>query len=67
LTDAERADVLAALLRAHPRSRSEAERLAKGLFRPGDRAQVAGQVTDVLMALHLRDLAERAGRRWGGG
>jgi hypothetical protein len=67
LTDAERADVLAALLRAHPQLRSEAERLAKGLLDPGDRAQVAGEVTDVLMALHLRDLAERAGRQWGGG
>jgi hypothetical protein len=67
LTTAERAEVLAALLGAHPTLRGEAERLAKGLLEPGDRGQVAGEVTDVLMALQLRDLAERAGRQWGGG
>jgi hypothetical protein len=67
LTDAQRGDVLAALLRAHPTLRSEAERLARDLLEPGDRAQFAREVTDVLMALRLWDLAERAGRQWGGG
>jgi hypothetical protein len=67
LTAAERAGVLEALLRAHPRLTVEAERLAADLLEQDDRQAVAADVAHELLALHLGDLADRAGPQWGGG
>ena len=67
LSVAERADVLDALLRAHPLLAAEAEQLAPELLAAGGLEEVAEQVTVSLLALHLGDLAARAGRQWGGG
>lgn len=67
LTAIESACVLEALLRAHPRLRAEAERLAADLLEDDDREAVAADVADELRALHLGDLADRAGPQWGGG
>ena len=67
LSAPERGEVLSSLLRAHPSLVAEAERVAAGLLGGADRGRVAGDVAGALRALHLRDLAERAGPQWGGG
>lgn len=67
LSAGERAEVLAALLRAHPSLTAEAEQLAEGLLAEEDREAVAADVAHDLRALHLSELAERAGGQWGGG
>jgi hypothetical protein len=58
---------LTALLQAHPELLAEAELLAAGFLSQGDRHAVAEDVADELRALHLSQLADRAGPQWGGG
>ncbi len=67
LSAVESAEVLVALLRAHPGLAGEAARLAGGLLADDDREAVATDVADELRALHLGQLASRAGPQWGGG
>jgi hypothetical protein len=67
LSAVEQASVLSALLQAHPDLQAEAEQLAAGLLAQDDRHAVAEGVADELRALHLRQLADRAGPQWGGG
>lgn len=67
LSEAERAQVLDALLRAHPGLAAEAERFAADLLAGQDQQAVAEDVAAGLRALNLGDLAGRAGRQWGGG
>jgi len=67
LSAAERAEVLAALLRAHPELLVEAEALAAGLLDRHDQDEVAAEVAGGLRGLHLGLLAQRAGPQWGGG
>ncbi|MGI5486372.1 hypothetical protein [Microtetraspora malaysiensis] len=66
-SEAERADVLLALLKAHPELVAEAERLAEAMLEGQDREEVAASVARQLRLLHIRDLADRAGPQWGGG
>ena len=67
LSALERGEVLSSLLRAHPSLVAEAERVAAGLLGGADGERVAGDVAGALRALHLRDLAERAGPQGGEG
>lgn len=67
LSPAERAAVLDALLATHPELRAEAEALAAQPLAHAERTAVATQVEDDLQALHLSELAGRAGAQWGGG
>jgi hypothetical protein len=67
LSAAERAGILTALLQAHPQLMVEAEQLAAGFLSQEDRHAVAEDVADELRALHLSQLADRAGPQWGGG
>jgi hypothetical protein len=67
LSAVERASILIALLRAHPELLAEAEQLAAGFLSQEDRHAVAEDVADELRALHLSQLADRAGPQWGGG
>jgi hypothetical protein len=67
LSAVERASILGALLRAHPELLAEAELLAAGFLFQEDRHAVAEDVADELRALHLSQLADRAGPQWGGG
>lgn len=67
LSVAERADVLVALIEAHPELADEAERLAGSLLGDHDRERTAHTVAAELRRLHLEDLADRAGPQWGGG
>ena len=67
LSAAERAGILTALLQAHPQLLVEAEQLAAGFLSQEDRHAVAEDVADELRALHLSQLADRAGPQWGGG
>lgn len=67
LSAAERASILTALLQAHPELLAEAEQLAAGFLSQEDRHGVAEDVADELRALHLSQLADRAGPQWGGG
>ena len=67
LSAVERASILGALLQAHPELLAEAELLAAGFLSQEDRHAVAEDVADELRALHLSQLADRAGPQWGGG
>ena len=67
LAAAERARILGALLQAHPGLLTEAEQLAAGFLSQEDRHAVAEDVANELRALHLSQLADRAGPQWGGG
>src|SRR5262245_46755465 len=67
LSAVEQPSVLSVLLQAHPDLQAEAEQLATGLLAQDDRHAVAEGVADELRALHLRQLADRAGPQWGGG
>jgi hypothetical protein len=67
LSAVERASILSALLQAHPELLAEAEVLAAGFLSQEDRHAVAEDVADELRALHLSQLADRAGPQWGGG
>jgi hypothetical protein len=67
LSAVEQASVLSALLQAHPDLQAEAKQMATGLLAQDDRHAVAEGVADELRALHLRQLADRAGPQWGGG
>ena len=62
-----RAGIQTALLQAHPQLLVEAEQLAAGFLSQEDRHAVAEDVADELRALHLSQLADRAGPQWGGG
>ena len=67
LSAVERAGILTALLQAHPELLAEAELLAAGFLSQEDRHAVAEDVAYELRALHLSQLADRAGPQWGGG
>jgi hypothetical protein len=67
LSAVERASILGTLLRAHPELLAEAELLAAGFLSQENRHAVAEDVADELRALHLSQLADRAGPQWGGG
>ncbi len=67
LSAAERSVVLAELLRARPELRAEAEALAASLLSAGDIGQIAEDVAAELRALHIGELADRAGPQWDGG
>jgi hypothetical protein len=67
LSAVERAGTLTALLQAHPELLAEAELLAAGFLSQEDRHAVAEDVAYELRALHLSQLADRAGPQWGGG
>ncbi len=67
LSAVERDSILTALLRSHPELLAEAERLAAGLLARQDRDAVAESVAAELRALHLGQLADRAGPQWEGG
>ncbi|WP_371779715.1 hypothetical protein [Streptosporangium subroseum] len=67
LSVAERADVLVALIEAHPELAAEAERLAGSLLAGHGRERTAHSIAAELRGLHLGDLAGRAGPRWDGG
>lgn len=67
LSAVERASILTALLQARPELLAEAELLAAGFLSREDRRAVAEDLADELRALHLSQLADRAGPQWGGG
>ncbi len=67
LSAVEQASILTALLQAHPELLAEAELLAASFLSQDDRHAVAEDVADELRALHLSQLADRAGPQWGGG
>jgi hypothetical protein len=67
LSAVERAGILTALLQAHPELLAEAELLAAGFLSQEDRHAVAADVAYELRALHLSQLADRAGPQWEGG
>ena len=66
LSVAERADVLVALIEAHPELAAEAERLAGSLLGGQGRERTAHTVAAELRRLQLEDLTDRSGPRWGG-
>ena len=62
----ERAGVLTALLLAHPELAAEAEALAAARMESDDSEAVAEYLSYELRALHLEQLADRAGAHHGG-
>ena len=62
----ERAGVLTALLLAHPELAAEAEALAAARMESDDSEAVAEYLSYELRALHLEQLADRAGAHYGG-
>ncbi|HZN18195.1 MAG TPA: hypothetical protein VFB84_08435 [Micromonosporaceae bacterium] len=67
LSAVEQAGVLATLLRVHPELAREAEAIAAERLAEEDSDEVAAGVAAELRALHLEQLADRAGPQWDGG